>query len=238
MKQNVRIEHSKTILLIGSGRLAKHLQHWNSLLEKPNTLLTWDRSQDPHALVKYLNQCHIVWLAIRDSAIIPFYETHLAGSDIPVVHFSGALTDRRLSWAHPLMSFPEGLLAQYVYHSISFAIGANTDLDQLLPGFKNSSFIVSDEHKPLYHALCVVAGNFPQLLWNEVDKSLAQLQIPDLAFQNYLSQVLQNFLTLKEKSLTGPLVRNDHLTINKNMASLNGTKLQTIYAAFVKEFSS
>ncbi len=233
--------NSKTILLIGSGRLAKHLQHWNSLQSTPNALLLWNRSEDLHTLPGLVARADIIWLAITDSALQTFFETHLIRLSVVqkiVVHFSGAFSDERMACAHPLMTFPAEMLPDLVYHQTWFAIDGTMPLSTLLPGFSNSSFQVSAVEKPLYHALCVVAGNFPQLLWNEVDQRREALHIPDSAFTVYLQQTLANFLKLKSNSLTGPLVRHDQQTLSKNADALVNTRLHSIYSAFVKEFSS
>lgn len=229
-------DRSNSILLIGSGRLAKHLFYWNSLLEKPNSVLTWDRSQDPHLLNKFLGQTNLVWLAISDSAIVPFFEKYLIGHDHKVVHFSGALHDPRLISAHPMMTFPLELMSENSYAQIAFGLTGVSHLSEALPNFKNLSFQIRAEDKALYHSLCVVAGNFPQLLWTEAEKKFSELHVPEKAFCNYITQVLNNYLTLKEKSLTGPIVRKDLTTIEKNEAALTGSKLKSIYHSFVKEF--
>lgn len=229
---------STTILLVGSGRLALHLKHWNSLLSKPNHLIFWNRSQNEQILQQQITQADLVWLAISDSSLIPFYEKHFLGSQVQVVHFSGALYDSRIASAHPMMSFPNELISDSIYENIGFAIQGADHLQQLMPGFNNQYFQISAADKPFYHALCVISGNFPQLLWNEVSHCLPGLKIPDSIYHTYLSQVLRNFLVLKEKSLTGPLVRKDDLTIQKNEDALSShPKLQNIYRTFTKEFS-
>ena len=229
-------DRKHSILLIGSGRLAKHLFHWNSRLEKPNAILTWDRSQDPHLLNQFLNKTNIVWLAISDSALVSFYEKNLAALDHTVVHFSGALHDSRMISAHPMMTFPDALLEDNTYNEIFFGLTGATDLKTALPNFKNSFFEISEQHKALYHALCVTSGNFPQMLWLESEKQFSKLNVPTEAFHTYIKQVLTNYINLKEKSLTGPLIRKDLQTIEKNETSLIGSKLKSIYHSFVKEF--
>ena len=229
--------NSKCILLIGSGRLAFHLQFWNSLQDCPNQMLTWNRSQDSESLSLALEKADLVWLAISDSAIISFFENNLSDLTVPVVHFSGALHDLRLKCAHPLMTFPTELLNKSIYYQISFALTGVDALTEIMPGFKNNYFKLSPADKPLYHALCVVAGNFPQLLWTETTKKFETLNIPESAIQVYLNQVLNNFLNLKQKSVTGPLVRNDITTMELNENALSGTKLHSVYRAFRKEFS-
>lgn len=229
---------NSSVLLIGSGRIARHLQHWNNLLEKPNVVLQWDRSQSPEQLKTQLNKCTIVWLAISDSAIVEFYENFLSASDKKVVHFSGALNDSRILAAHPLMSFPKDLLPDAVYAKIHFAINGFDQLQQALPSFNNSFSILNADHKALYHALCVLSGNFPQLLWNEVSQQMLQLNIPEKALDLYIAQITDNYLKYKQNALTGPIVRKDQKTVADNLQSLNSSsKLQNIYSAFNKEFN-
>jgi len=226
------------ILLIGSGRAAQHLQYWNNLLETPHRLLCWDRSQNLQLLNSYLNQCTSVWLAITDSAIQSFYNEHLRSPGPSVIHFSGALSDDRFLCAHPLMSFPKTLLPDEVYAKIHFVISGTKTLNEVLPGFKNKFTVLNTEHKAFYHALCVLAGNFPQLLWNEVIQETKKLNLPVEALDHYIKQITENFLILKEQAITGPIARNDYDTIEKNISSLSHTpKLKSIYTTFVKEFS-
>lgn len=229
---------NSSVLLIGSGRLARHLQHWNSLLEKPNSILTWDRSQSPEQLKSELNKCNIVWLAISDSAIVEFYENFLLNSGKTVVHFSGALNDKRILSAHPLMSFPKDLLPNEVYPQIHFVINGFDKLQQALPEFNNSFSHVGADNKTLYHALCVLSGNFPQLLWNEVSQTMKQLDIPEKALDLYIKQITANYLQYKQNALTGPIVRNDQKTITDNLHALHkNSKLQNIYNTFNNEFN-
>lgn len=228
---------STTILLVGSGRLALHLQHWNSLLPNPNKIITWNRSQTAEALQKSILEADLVWLAISDSSLVSFYEKYFLESPVKIVHFSGALYDSRISSAHPMMSFPYSLLPDTSYENIGFAIQGADHLHELMPGFNNTSFQVSAADKPFYHALCVISGNFPQILWNEVAKCLPDLKIPESMYHTYISQVLNNYLALKEQSLTGPLIRQDEITLQKNENALvHHPHLQNIYQAFTKEF--
>lgn len=230
---------NSSVLLIGSGRLARHLQHWNSLLEKPNTIFKWQRSQSTEQLKSELNKCRLVWLCISDSAIVEFYEKFLADSGKTIVHFSGALNHPKIFAAHPLMSFPNDLLPDSVYPKIHFAINGFDHLQQALPSFNNSFSILNADNKSLYHALCVLSGNFPQLLWDEVSKKMQALDIPEKALDLYIEQITQNYLKYKKNALTGPIVRNDQKTIANNLQSLDqNSKLKNIYTAFNSEFNS
>lgn len=227
-----------TVLLVGSGRLSRHLVYWNSLQKSPLKFHTWNRqSHTSEELQSFLKKADFVWLAISDSALVSFFEQNLSHIQIPVVHFSGALHDARMISAHPLMSFPEQLMNPEVYPKIHFALTGVSTLQQALPYFQNSFSLIDEKQKAFYHALCVVAGNFPQFLWSETLSEFERLQIPSVAVDAYIQQVATNFIQLKSKALTGPLIRQDTVTIEKNINSLEKSKLQKIYSAFAEVFT-
>ncbi len=225
-----------TVLLAGSGRLARHLKFWNSLSSHPLPVTEWNRKQSKEKFVSLAGEATHVWLAVSDSAIeelskqVPYGRT--------VVHFSGALNVAGTCCAHPLMSFPNQLLAAGVYPKIHFILNGALTLDELLPGFSNSFSVLSQEEKSYYHALCVLAGNFPQLIWSHTQGKMAALDVPKEAADLYIRQITENFIAHGNAALTGPLARNDQATLAKNISSLScDPALQNIYSAFVREFS-
>ncbi len=227
------------ILLIGSGRLSKHLHHWQRLLKPPYTVTTWSRNESVAALKAHLQTHHLVWLAVTDSSLTEFYNEHLAGSAARVVHFSGAFHDDRMVSAHPLMSFSHDLYNLQDYQKIYFSLTGAASLAEVLPGFQNTFGVLPTEQKPLYHALCVLTGNVPQMLWSETLKNFNRLGIPDSAVEAYIRQTTKNFIELKEKSVTGPIARGDTSTIEKNLQALRPFHfLQKIYSQFAEEFKS
>jgi 2-dehydropantoate 2-reductase len=229
---------NSSVVLIGSGRLAKHLLYWNSLLENPNEVFQWSRTQSLEQLKSHLEKSNIVWLAISDNALLDFYETHLKSAGKRVVHFSGAFNNSNMLCAHPLMSFPNELLPTDIYPHIHFALSNFENLEQALPSFKNTFKVLSPQDKALYHALCVLAGNFPQMLWSEVSEKMQQLEIPEASFDLYIKQITENYLNYKNKAITGPIIRKDEKTILANLESLkNEIRLKSIYSNFNKEFN-
>lgn len=229
---------NSSILIVGNGRLARHLQFWNSLLAKPNKIETWNRTQNLSELSEKIKANSIIWLAISDASIVDFYEKHLLNSGKPILHFSGALHENRMFSAHPLMSFPQDLLPTEVYPQIHFSICGFDSLSQLMPGFTNTYSLIEENFKPLYHALCVLSGNFPQLLWNETLKEFNKNNIPEAAVELYIKQITDNFLKMKSHAITGPISRKDFITIEKNYSALNkNNTLKHIYSVFAEEFS-
>ncbi len=221
----------KKILIIGAGKLAKHLNHYLHLLEL--SPLSWDRSQDPHLLKTKVVQASHVLLAISDSAIESFYHMNLAGFNKTVVHFSGALSISNLIAAHPLMSFGPEAYDRETYLRIHFILTGANSLIEALPGVPNHFSLIAPEKKALYHALCVMGGNFPVILWQKMFAEFEALGIPQEAARVYLETILENTLKNPNTALTGPLVRKDKDTIIKNIEALENDKFQNIYFAFV-----
>lgn len=225
---------SFTYLIIGSGRVARHLGHYLHL-ENLN-FESWDRSQDPHALARKVAKASHVLLAISDGALESFYRQHLAGHDVTVVHFSGALHFDDMISAHPLMTFGPELYDLGFYKKIHFTLTGAMTLQAALPGLKNPFSVLPPEKKPLYHAQCVVGGNFVSLLIKEMLAGLSDINIPKEAAANYLEKVFANTVKNPQGALTGPLVRKDTTTVQKNLQALEGHNLKPIYEAFLKTY--
>lgn len=222
-------------LMIGNGRLARHFQHYFSLLDL--TFNTWHRGQpfeDLHPKTKIAS--HILVL-ISDQAIETFIKTHLPAS-ATIIHCSGSLVTESAYGAHPLMTFGTRLYDLNTYQSIPFIIDDNApDFGELLPGLPNPHQRLDRALKAKYHALCVLSGNFTCMLWQKLFQDFAkELNLtPELAHP-YLQQQMQNLMIDPQTALTGPLVRGDQATIAKNIKALNQDPIQDIYKSFVKYY--
>lgn len=216
-------------LIVGSGRVARHLAEYFRLLQLP--FVTWSRKQnDVSDFEKKAATASHVLLCISDSAIADFAASYPFLKSKILVHFSGALEIPGVIGVHPLMTFGPELYSLETYKAIPFIV-----TDSLhLPGLSNRSFHIPPQHKAYYHALCVMGGNFTTLLWNEMQKGLQSLGLPADVAHPYLQQVSQNFLAHPESSLTGPLVRKDLGTIQKNIEALREHKdsYEKVYRAF------
>lgn len=223
----------ENIMIIGHGRMAKHLINWCSLLNKK--VSHWHRSQSDSL---NLQKIDTVWLAISDNALVSFFtetlKPKLTGQK--VVHFSGTVHHPEMISAHPLMTFSQELYDLQTYNKIYFGLTGADSLSEALPGFTNPYFKICAEDKPLYHALCVTTGNLPQLLWSETLPQFADLKIPQEAVKNYAQQSLTNFFAQGSTAVTGPIVRKDTTTIAKNLSALEkvNLKLKNIYQSFLQ----
>lgn len=223
-----------TYLFIGNGRLSRHLQAYFRELQLP--FRVWTRSGE-QSLTEDLKDCTHALLAITDSAIVPFLETHNLGDALPI-HFSGSISTP-LAWGvHPLMTFAIDVYAHDVYRQMHFVLEEGAPpFEELLPGLPNLHHRLAPEVKPFYHAMCVASGNFTTLLWQSMFAELERLGLPAGAALPYLRQTAAN-LESQDNPLTGPLARGDHGTIQANLRALQGHPLQAVYASFVQAFAA
>lgn len=229
---------NSSYLLIGSGRLAKHLIHYFGLVKIPLNL--WNRRDHSAAeLTQLVGQSDKILLAIADQAIEKFVAEHdFSGKSI--IHFSGALTVPRTTSAHPLMTFSERFYDLDFYQKIPFILEQDgPDFPQIFPELPNPSFRIAAEKKAFYHSLCVMAGNFTGLLWKKLFQEFeGELAIPKEAALPYLQAVMQNLMQNPQQALTGPLVRKDWATVDKNLHALQTDSFLPVYLGFLKSFDA
>jgi 2-dehydropantoate 2-reductase len=221
-------------LIIGNGRLSRHLQHY--FRSAGITFRLWHRQQDQTLASQLPGTTHIL-LAISDRAIQDFLHENDFG-DRTVVHFSGSIVTPKAWGAHPLMTFTDQLYGLAEYRSIPFILDAEApDLEALLPGLTNPQFRIATSDKARYHALCVLAGNFSVMLWNRLFQGLSEIGIPYQVALPYLRQVTE-VIAQSPGQLSGPLVRDDKTTLNSNLDSLAGDPYQSVYQSFVQAFGA
>jgi predicted short-subunit dehydrogenase-like oxidoreductase (DUF2520 family) len=219
--------------IVGDGKVARHMMcYFNFVGIEFNQ---WQRQQSLKQLQQAVAQSDVVLLLISDDAIEAFIQQYSFLQDKTLVHFSGVLTLENAFGCHPLMTFSQELYDLKTYQSMPFVCDKSVDFESLFPQLNNKSFSLEAEQKVYYHAMCVMAGNFSQILMRETSKQLNnQFELPlDLMFP-YLLQNTKTFITNPENSATGPLERGDFATINKHLKALKGDKLERIYSSFVK----
>jgi len=234
--------------IVGGGRLARHFSQYFRLLEIPHTCWTRDRrspfntfqsSAAEQRLRDTISNAGRVLLLVSDGAIATVLKQYPLLHEKQLIHCSGALSFPGVAGAHPLMTFAEDLYDVETYQSTPFMLEAGFRFEDLLPGLANPHFTINVEDKALYHALCVMAGNFTQIMWRDISTHFEQrLGLPAESLRPYLQQVTRNFMQAPEQALTGPLIRNDQQTIERNIGSLDGDPLQDLYLAFVRFYAS
>lgn len=226
--------------LIGSGRLAIHLQKY--FLLQGIKVQSWSRSQNQSALIELIANSTHVLLAIRDNAIADFHQTYLNYlSPKIVIHFSGALSIENMESAHPLMTFgPHSDFVLSDYRRIPFVLErGKRPFSELFPQLPNPSFYIPSNKKSFYHALCVCSGNFTTLLWQRTMVDFTQtLNLPAEILNPYLERIAENLKSAPRAESSGPISRRDTLTINKNLKALEGHPFKAIYEGFLQMVTS
>jgi len=229
--------------IVGGGRLARHFSQYFRLLEIPHTVWARDRrsplntftsADAEHRLRETVVDADRVLLLVSDKAITVVLKQYPFLYEKQLIHCSGALSFPGIAGAHPLMTFAHDLYAPDVYPSVPFMVEAGHDFKSLFPGLTNPHFSIGVEDKARYHAMCVMAGNFVQVLWKGVsDRFGQQLGLPAETLHPYLKQIAENFIQAPETALTGPLTRNDGQTMKRNLQAFENDPLQDLYRAFV-----
>jgi len=221
---------SPTYGLIGRGRLARHLAHYLAL--EGCAVAVWHRGLDTDPATA-LAGSEVVLLAISDEAIAGFAARHPGFGERTLVHFSGSLVVPGIVGLHPLMTFGPELYDLATYRTIPF-VGerGGVGFPEIFPDLVNPHHELNPADKPLYHALCVLSGNFTTLLWGKAMSDFeTRLGLPGAALVPFLSRTAANTVAHRDRSLTGPLARAEHTTIGRDLEALQGDPWQEVYRA-------
>lgn len=222
--------------LVGNGRLSRHFQHYFSL--EGLDFDVWHRSSafDPEPLITGARR---ILVLIPDDAIEGFVQQYLPLRREGWIHCSGVLRSDFAESQHPLMSFSETLFPLETYRSIPFVWEqGRSPFQEVFGELQNPNVAIKPEDKALYHALCVLGGNGSTMLWQKViEVAGKRLGLAPEFFGPFARQSISNLLT-EDAPLTGPLVRGDQGTIEKNLGALSGDVLEEIYRVFSKAFAT
>ncbi|MEE4272014.1 MAG: DUF2520 domain-containing protein [Thermoanaerobaculales bacterium] len=217
--------------LIGRGRLATHLAHYLGL--ENQDVVQWHRGAG-RAAAGIVSAAEVVLLAISDDAIKGFIDGHPEIRNRTLVHFSGSLAIDAASGLHPLMTFGPELYDLETYRAIPF-VGESEGarFDEIFPGLHNPSRTIDRDLKPLYHALCVLAGNFTTISWTKaMDDFEARLDLPREILRPFLERTAANTLDHGRAALTGSLARDDHGSIRRDLEGLDNDPFREVYLAY------
>jgi hypothetical protein len=227
-----------SFLVVGNGRLARHLRRYFELEALPYYL--WSRKSDENLAELAARSSHVL-LAISDTSLESFIDENPALKEKTLVHFSGSLTLKNAFGAHPLMTFAADTdYGLETYRKIPFIVEKDrASFETLLPGLRNPSFAIDGAKKGLYHALCTIAGNFTVMLWEKAFVDFeSKFTLPKSVLLPYLHQVCENLASAPsgKSVLTGALVRDDRVTIDRHLAELNNDPYRDVYMAFAQAY--
>ena len=223
------------LLLVGSGRLARHIGRYCTL--EGVAFETWSR-REPRRFSSSAAGRRVI-LAISDDAIETFTAKH---EQVPVqtwIHCSGCVVSERAVGLHPLFTFaPDRFETLDVYRSIVFVSErGRPDLSSVVPELHNRCIAIDSHARPLYHALCVLGGNFTTLLWRTVVAESQRIGLEPESMMPYLDAVVRNLWSSSDP-FTGPLARGDQATVQRNREALAETPLAPVYDTFCELFAA
>ncbi len=222
--------------LIGRGRVATHMAHYLKL--EGQRLLRWHRGERDSP-EEALAEADVILPAINDDALEVFVADHPFLRKKATVHFSGSRVIDGIAGLHPLMTFGPALYDLATYRSIPFIEEAGgLPFCDVFPDLHNPAFTLDPDQKPLYHALCVLSGNFSTLLWAKAFTDFERrLGLPREVLLPYLRQVSANTAVSGAKALTGAMARKDHETARLDLAALAGDPFEGVFRSMTEAFN-
>lgn len=224
-------------LIIGSGRLARHLEFY--FKSYPFELSLWNRKDHSHEELNHLSSlANWIWIVIRDDAIED-YANLLSQYKQKLIHCSGALITDLASDAHFLSSFGSQLFDLNFYSSIPIVTSTKSlfkNYSEL--GLKNPIYLIAPSKKLTYHAACVLASPGSVCLWQFYFNELNKWGIPIEHSKALLESTNFNLIHDSKNALTGPWVRQDSETINKNLIGLSNFPEKKIMEAFIEHYNN
>ena len=226
-------------VIFGAGRVGRSMAGYLTHLGHAVSLVTRaEAEQNRQACEKCIEGADVVAAAIPDGKLDAWRnEWRGAVAGEIAIHFSGAINVDGMHGFHPLYSFPPTPLPPETMKEIAFACPeSGPAFADVFPGAPNPHFSIAAEDRARYHALAVLSGNFASFLWNETAKEFAALADipPETILKSYFDSLVDRFVENPEASMTGPVLRKDKLTVEKNLAALGDSpRLKQLYEAFL-----
>ncbi len=158
-----------------------------------------------------------VLLAVPDHAIAWVAE----GLEGPVVHLSGSFHQEGLASAHPLVSF-DGTAKDWAGVPLALTGEVPAPMVQAFRDLGFLPFELPPHLKPLYHACAVLTSAHAATLWLGAGELLAQagVHLPGRGLLPLVQATLDNIARHGVAGLTGPFVRGDEATIQRDVEAL------------------
>ncbi|MFT6834770.1 MAG: hypothetical protein ACJA0H_000802 [Francisellaceae bacterium] len=228
-----------SFLIIGKGRMAKHMIAYCQLLNID--FKDWSRPDSQDKLLKLCNESSHIFILITDTDIDKFIlDNELHKLKKTLVHFSGASISPYAISAHPLMTFGPETYSLETYRKILFVCEKNREkFENIIPGFPNKYAYIKAKDKAYYHCLGALANNFTTILWQTYfDELEDKFNIKHQDAFPILEQTFKNIKLDYKTALTGPLSRGDQKTLDNHLTVLKNSPLKDIYTGFTKLFES
>jgi len=219
----------RTIAIVGRGRLGRTVLH---ALRGAGLPVTGVGRGEP------IPPAGTTWLLVPDRAIADVARTVPSGG--VVLHSSGALGPEVLAphehaaVLHPIMSFSGSASPHPVPATVSGSPVA-VDRARELADSLGWTPVPFDGDRALYHAACVIAGNFGATVFAEACKALVLAGVDAREAPALLGPLartsLENAIKLGPAAMTGPLSRGDRAVVERHLEALaRDPALHSLYA--------
>jgi 2-dehydropantoate 2-reductase len=239
------------VAIIGQGKISSHIP---KLLKNIfNTFVFLDKNLDETNSIKAhslsvqgnnindfknefsLDEISSVILAVQDQNIESVYLKikNKFSKDTIFYHLSGTLSFESIIGIHPLMTFTKNSKVDN-YSEIPLYTDSDWFYNANKSKLQNLRYI-SPDLKTQYHAMAVMMGNFTQyylhLLKQNFPDALDFLDYKELTLKSVESIFSSSSSSSSSSSLTGPMVRKDHITISnhKSILKKKNPKLFKVY---------
>ncbi len=236
MRQVPKTYFKYSYLIVGNGKLSKHLQNYFILKLIPFYVITRETITD---FKSYASLSQKILVVINDDQIEEFILTHKdeSNKDKTWIHCSGSLSTQLAESAHPLMTFTDDLYDLKTYERIPFITErGRKNFKELFPELNNPEYSINPDDKLLYHTLCVTSGNFTTILWQYFFNFLKSKDIPQDAAYEFLRATTNNLINSKNP-LTGPLQRKDRKIISSHLNALEYSSMKDVYLAMLELYN-
>ena len=220
----------RTIAIVGRGRLGRTVLE---ALRSAGLAVTSSGRGEP------IPAAGTTWLLVPDRAIADVARTVPPGG--VVLHSSGALGPEALAphehaaVLHPIMTFSGSAMPHPVPATVTGAPKAVARANELAQALGWDPLPFAGD-RALYHAACVIAGNFGATVFAEACKVLVLAgadpnEVP--ALLGPLARTsLENAIRLGPSAMTGPLSRGDRAVVERHLEALaRDPALRALYAS-------
>lgn len=225
--------------LVGNGQLA---MAWKLLFEQYQLELILIEDRAPELWHKKItsdqnvskkpNQKSILFLAVPDTVVFN-YSSYLLNNSVSLlirpIHFSGSLFFHNIEGLHPIMTF--GDTSSIDLKNLSFVCDSKNlinDFNKIL--VKNRFSYIKPNQKELYHTFCSqISNSLPILLEHLWNKMGSYVSLEKSNYEDLVATSIQNWFKNGSKTFSGPLVRNDSITLEKHKSILNKLELSSFY---------
>lgn len=224
------------VLFLGQGRVSRHLHfYFNEILKVPCASLSWREvlsKKSPETNSGELRNYSFVFLVGRDKDL-PVQNQWLNAADYNGrrIHCSARVHLEGVSAWHPLVSFSHDLFSQDFYLKIPFVGDEySVSLKDSFLKLPNTEIKILKEEREKYHALCVFASNLSAaLMAHSQEKFESNFRISKELIAPLFQSTALNIQKQGWAGVTGPMVRGDDESMQKNIKNLESPEEKLIY---------